>query len=255
MSLFHRSKKPSTDTMTNGVKLITAVHPKSVISEQFRTIRTNINFMAIDKPIKTLAFTSANVSEGKSTVTDNIAVVFAQNGKRVLLVDADLRRPTLSRSFNVDGQQGLTTILTSQEQTLDFSQIIKLSGIKNLDVLPSGPIPPNPAELLSSQRMQAFMKAVKNNYDLVILDVPPMLEVTDTQVLSHSLDAVILVIRQGITQKMAARRSVELLKMAHANLLGYVMNDADAGEGAGYGYGYGYGYYYGYGYGYGEDDK
>lgn len=242
MSLFHRKKKKTNDTMHNGVKLITAVDPKSVISEQFRTVRTNINFMAIDKPLKTLAFTSANASEGKSTVTANIAVVIAQNGKKTLLVDADLRRPMLRKSFNINNNRGLTNILTSDQQSLDISNIIQPSGIDNLDVLPSGPIPPNPAELLSSKRMQAFLQAVKNKYDMVILDVPPMLGVTDTQILSHTLDAMILVIRQGSTQKMAARRSVELLKMAHANLLGYVMNDA-----AGYGYGYGYGY--------GDDDK
>lgn len=253
MAIFHRHKKNSTDTMENGVKLITAIHPKSIISEQFRTIRTNINFMAIDKAIKTLAFTSANVSEGKSTVTDNIAIVFAQSGRRVLLVDADLRRPTLSTSFRIDGRQGLTTVLTSHEQSVDLSQIIKPSGIENLDLMPSGPIPPNPAELLGSKRMQAFLKTARENYDLVILDVPPMLEVTDTQVISHNLDAVVLVIRRGGTQKMAARRSVELLKLAHANLLGYVMNDVDGNGDAGYGYGFGYGY--GYGYGYGEGDK
>lgn len=242
MSFFHHgNKNKSNESIKNGVQLITVMHPKSPISEQFRTLRTNINFMAIDSPIKTLALTSANAIEGKSTVTDNLAVVWAQNGQRVLLVDADMRCPTLYRTFDLDNQQGLTTILTSREHTIDLNKIIQPSGIDNLSLLPSGPIPPNPSELLSSQRMQVFLKGVKNSYDLVILDVPPMLEVTDTQVLSHSLDAVIMVIRQGRTQKMAARRSVELLKMAHANLLGYVMNDADAG--------------YGYGYGYGEDDK
>lgn len=167
MFLFNRKKKNSTDTMDNGVKLITAVHPKSVISEQFRTIRTNISFMSIDKTIKTLAFTSANVSEGKSTVTDNIAVVFAQSGKHVLLVDTDLRRPTLSRTFGIDGREGLTSILNSQEHSIDLARIIKPSEIDGLDLLPSGPIPPNPAELLGSHRMQTFLKAVRENYDLV----------------------------------------------------------------------------------------
>ena len=113
MSLFHRTQQQSTDTMDNGAKLITVAHPKSPISEQFRTIRTNINFMAIDKPIKTLAMTSANVSEGKSTVTDNVAVVWAQTGQRVLLIDSDLRRPTLHATFSKSNQHGLSTILTS----------------------------------------------------------------------------------------------------------------------------------------------
>lgn len=243
MSFFHRrNSNQFNETIHNGAQLITAVHPKSPISEQFRTLRTNINFMAIDHPIKTLALTSANMSEGKSTVTDNLAIVWAQTGQKVLLVDADLRRSTLHRTFNLDNREGLTTILTSHAHTVDLNQIIQPSGIDNLSLLPSGLTPPNPAELLSSQRMKDFLKAARERYDMVIVDVPPMLEVTDTQVISHDLDAVVLVIKQGQTQKLGAKRAVELLKMAHANLLGYVMNDVVSDSGAGYGYGYGYGY-------------
>ena len=243
MSFFHRgNSNQSNETIHNGAQLITAVHPKSPISEQFRTLRTNINFMAIDHPIKTLALTSANVSEGKSTVTDNLAIVWAQTGQKVLLVDADLRRSTLHRTFNLDNREGLTTILTSHARTVDLNKIIQQSGIDNLSLLPSGPTPPNPAELLNSQRMKDFLKAARERYDMVIVDVPPMLEVTDTQVISHDLDAVVLVVKQGQTQKLGAKRAVELLKMAHANLLGYVMNDITSGGNAGYGYGYGYGY-------------
>ena len=243
MSFFHRrNSNQSNETIHNGGQLITAVHPKSPISEQFRTLRTNINFMAIDHPIKTLALTSANVSEGKTTVTDNLAIVWAQTGQKVLLVDADLRRSTLHRTFNLDNREGLTTILTSHARTVDLNKIIQQSGIDNLSLLPSGPTPPNPAELLNSQRMKDFLKAARERYDMVIVDVPPMLEVTDTQVISHDLDAVVLVVKQGQTQKLGAKRAVELLKMAHANLLGYVMNDITSGGNAGYGYGYGYGY-------------
>lgn len=243
MSFFHRrNENQLNETIHNGAQLITVMHPKSPISEQFRTLRTNINFMAIDSPIKTLALTSANVSEGKSTVTDNLAVVWAQTGQKVLLVDADLRRSTLHRTFNLDNREGLTTILTSRARTIDLNTIIQPSGIDNLALLPSGPTPPNPAELQGSQRMKDFLKAVRERYDMVIVDVPPMLEVTDTQVISHDLDAVVLVVKQGQTQKLGAKRAVELLKLAHANLLGYVMNDVEDNSGAGYGYGYGYGY-------------
>lgn len=242
MSIFHKRKINATnDTLVNGAKLITVAHPKSPISEQFRTIRTNVNFMAIDKPIKTLALTSANVSEGKSTITDNLAIVWAQTGQRVLLIDADLRRPTLHTTFNKSNQEGLTTILTSGTNSVDLRQIVQASGVENLDILTSGPIPPNPAELLSSQRMNTLIESVKSIYDMVIVDVPPMLEVTDTQVLSHYLDAMALVVKQGQTQKLAVKRAVELLNLAHANLLGYVMNDVNADGDAGYGYGYGYG--------------
>ena len=243
MSIFYRKKSNvDNDTMNNGAKLITVAHPKSPISEQFRTIRTNINFMAIDKPINTLALTSANVSEGKSTITDNIAVVWAQTGQRVLLVDADLRRPTLHTTFNKDNQEGLSSILTSADNSVDLRKIDQPSGVENLDILRSGPIPPNPAELLNSQRMKTLIDSVKSIYDMVIFDVPPLLEVTDTQVLSHFLDAIVLVVKQGQTQKMAVKRAVELLNLAHANLLGYIMNDIDADGDSAYGYGYGYGY-------------
>ncbi len=244
MSLFHhkKNKNQSNESLRNGVQLITAVHPKSPISEQFRTLRTNINFMAIDHPIKTLALTSASVSEGKSTVTDNLAIVWAQTGQRVLLVDADFRRPTLHQTFEIDNHRGLTSVLTSRAKTVDLNEIVQPSGIENLSLLPSGPTPPNPAELLSSQRMKDFLKAVRERYDMVIVDVPPMLEVTDTQVIAHNLDAVVLVVKQGQTQKMGAKRAVELLKIAHANLLGYVMNDVVSEGDGGYGYGYGYGY-------------
>lgn len=242
MSLFHHKQRSSSDTMDNGAMLIAEAHPKSPISEQFRTIRTNIEFMAIDHDIKTLALTSADVSEGKSTVTDNLAIVWAQSGKRVLLIDADLRRSTLHRTFNVSNQFGLTTVLTSRNHTIDMNKIIKPSGIQNLDILTSGPIPPNPAELLNSERMSEFIKAMRSNYDTIILDVPPILEVTDTQILSRYLDAVVLVVKQGHTQKLAAKRSVELMNLAHANLIGYIMNDIKSENDAGYGYGYGYGY-------------
>ncbi|MFC2679884.1 CpsD/CapB family tyrosine-protein kinase [Limosilactobacillus vaginalis] len=227
MSLFKKKPTVSNETIKYGVKLITVKEPKSVIAEQFRTIRTNISFMGIDHPIKTLAFTSANISEGKSTVTDNIAVVWANAGKRVLLIDADLRRPTLHQTFNISNQQGLTTILTSDEAEMDITNMIKETEIDNLSILTSGPIPPNPAELLNSQRMQALIASMKDNYDVVVLDVPPILAVSDTQALVSHLDGVVLVIREGQTEKAGLKRSVELLKLAHANALGYVMNDVD----------------------------
>ena len=242
MSLFKKKANVSIETIRYGAKLITVKDPKNVISEQFRTIRTNIGFMGIDHPIKTLAFTSANISEGKSTVTDNIAVVWANAGKRVLLIDADLRRPTLHQTFNVANHEGLTTILTSDAAEMDITNMIKKTEIDNLSILTSGPIPPNPAELLNSQRMQALIASVEQNYDVVILDVPPILAVSDTQALVSHLDGVVLVVKMGQTEKAGLKRSVELLKLAHANILGYVMNDVGRNGDSAYGYGYGYGY-------------
>lgn len=228
MGLFKRkNKKYSTDTMDNGAMLITVADPKNPVAEQFRTIRTNIHFMSVDKPLRRVAFTSSNVSEGKSTVTANVAITWAQEGKRVLLIDADLRRSTLHTTFGVPNHHGLTTVLTSAVSEIDLSQVIMDSGVENLDVLPAGPVPPNPSELLNSQRMTAFLDAVEPIYDIIVLDVPPLLEVTDTQALSGKLDGVILVVRAGVTQKAAVSRAVEMLKISKARLLGYVMNDAD----------------------------
>ena len=251
MALF-RKKRVTNETMKKGVKLITVADPKSPVSEQFRTVRTNINFMAVDHDIKTMAFTSANISEGKSTVSVNVAVTYAQAGRKTLLIDGDLRRPTLHSTFNMSNQRGLTSVLTSDAKEIDLDDVIQDSGVDNLSILTSGPIPPNPAELIGSKRMQTFIELVRDHYDVVIIDLAPVLAVSDTQELASHLDGVVLVVRQGVTQKAAIKRSVEMLKFAKVRILGYVMNDISSSN-AGYGYGYGYGY--GSGYGYGEEKK
>lgn len=235
MGIFKHHKKLSTNTRSNGAKLITASNPKDPISEQFRTIRTNIDFSSVDRDLKTVLFTSADVSEGKSTVSANMAVIWAQQGKRVLFVDADLRRSTLHTTFGLVNTKGLTTYLA---QGADYHELLGNSGIENLTILTSGPVPPNPAELLNSKRMKDFLANSQNEFDIVMLDVPPLLSVTDTQVLSAEVDGVVLIVRQGITQKAAVQRSVELLKMVNAKVLGYVLNDVSAHSGYGYGYGY-----------------
>lgn len=234
-------KKPSTDSIDNGVKLITVAHPTSPTSEEFRTIRTNIHFMSVDHEIKTLAFTSAHQSEGKATVTANVAVTWALEGKKVLFIDADMRRPTIHKTFGLSNRQGLTTILSSHDSQIRLDTFIQESGIDNMSILTSGPIPPNPSELLSSERMNTFVQSVRNAYDIVVLDVPPILEVPDTQVLSAHLDGLVLVVREGKTRKDDVARTVDMLRLSKTNILGYVMND-HKGKNSGYGYGYGYGY-------------
>ena len=240
MSLF-RKKRGTDDTIKHGAQLITVADPRSAVAEQFRTIRTNINFMAVDEEINTLAFTSANISEGKSTVTANVAITYAQAGRKTLLIDADLRRPTLHSTFNVKNNTGLTTILTSEADEINLNDVDEESGIDNLSILTSGPIPPNPAELIGSRRMETFIELVKSHYDMVIVDLAPVLEVSDTQELASHLDGVVLVVRQGVTQKAGITRAVQMLRFAKTHVLGYVMNDIRA-ENGGYGYGYGYGY-------------
>lgn len=238
----NRKKQKTEETMRRGAKLITWAEPQSPVSEQFRTIQTNINFLGIDKEINTIGFTSPNVSEGKSTVTANIAVAFAQTGKRVLLLDTDLRRPTVHATFGLANTQGLTTILTTHAEKLNVSEYIQKSGIENLSVLTSGPIPPNPAELLGSNKMVGILEGLKSKFDIVILDLAPILEVSDTQVLASQIDGIVLVIRHKVTQKLAVKRAIEMLHLAKVNIFGYVMNDIYSND-SGYGYGYGYGYY------------
>jgi capsular exopolysaccharide synthesis family protein len=157
MALFRKKKKLSTDTIDNGVKLITAVEPKNVVAEQFRTVRTNIDFSSIDKTLKTVLFTSSDVSEGKSTISANTAETWAQQGKKVLFVDADMRRPTLHTTFGITNTQGLSTVLANNE---DYHEIAVNSVVDNLTVITSGPVPPNPAELLNSNRMKNFLQTV-----------------------------------------------------------------------------------------------
>jgi len=202
--------------------LICLTSPKSTIAEQFRTVRTSIQFSSVDTDLRSVVVTSPNPAEGKSTITANLAVVFAQQGKRVLLIDSDLRKPTVHYTFNLENHVGLTNILTKQA-TLE--KAVKTTRQENLWILTSGPIPPNPSELLGSRSMKDLLEIAKNEYDLIILDSPPVLAVTDAQVLSNSTDGVVLVISSGNTQKDSAKKAKELLESAKAKILGVVHNN------------------------------
>lgn len=203
-------------------KLIAKLNPKSQISEQFRTIRTNISFSSVDNDLQLLMVTSSGPGEGKSTIVGNLAVVFAQQGKKVLLADADLRRPTVHYMFGMTNTFGLTTVLTKRGTLLET---VSKCDVKNLHLLPSGPIPPNPAELLSSRAMKEFLKEAKEQYDIILLDTPPVLAVTDAQVLANQCDGTILVVSSGKAEIDAVKKSKELLESANANLLGVVLNN------------------------------
>ncbi|KMK78296.1 CpsD/CapB family tyrosine-protein kinase [Alkalihalobacillus pseudalcaliphilus] len=222
---------------SNGKKraLITHEKKKSPISEQFRTIRTNIEFSSVDKAIKTLLVTSSGPGEGKSTTTANLAIVLAQNGNSVLLIDADLRKPTVHHTFGILNTRGLTSLLTKKAES---DKAIQESEIENLSILPSGPIPPNPAELLSSKTMELLLDSFTQQFDIVLLDTPPVMAVTDAQVLGNKVDASVLVVSNGKTDRNQAVKTKELLESTSSKLLGVVFNNKEVKKGHYY-------YYYG----------
>lgn len=205
----------------NDRSIITARMPKSPVSEQYRTIRTNIQFSSVDQDIRSILVTSAGPGEGKSTTAANLAVVFAQQGKRVLLVDADLRKPTAHYTFRVENIYGLTRVLTKQSS---LHEAVQPCEVENLDILTSGPIPPNPAELLSSNQMTELLEELYSIYDMVIFDTPPVLAVADAQILTNHVDGSILVVWSGKTEQEGAKKAKETLSASKGKLLGVVLN-------------------------------
>jgi len=202
--------------------LITQQDPKSHISEQYRTIRTNIQFASVDKELTTIVVTSSGPAEGKSTTVANLAVVFAQQGKQVLLIDSDLRKPTVHYTFNVSNTKGLTNVLTKQSA---LGEVVQPSMQENLSLLTSGPIPPNPAELLSSKAMEELIKEASATYDMVLFDSPPLLAVTDGQILASKCDGTLLIVSSGKTEIEQAIKAKDLLNSVNSQLLGVILNN------------------------------
>jgi succinoglycan biosynthesis transport protein ExoP len=221
-------------------KLVTVQHPKSPISEAYRVLRTNLQFSSLDEPLRTLLVTSPNPVEGKSTTVANLGVVMAQAGKRVVVVDADLRRPVLHRIFQLENDRGLTTLLFNVGPGMDGH--LRQTAVKNLRVLTTGPLPPNPSELLGSQRMAVLIERLKEEAEVILFDSPPSLAVTDASVVATHSDGVLLVVDAGRTRRTIATESVERLQQVGGNLLGVVLNRVKPGRG---GYYYYYYRYYG----------
>ena len=232
----------------NGNRSLIAVkQPRSPVVEAFRALRTNIQFTSVDRPVRSLLVTSAVPVEGKSTVSANLAVVMAQAGLRVLLVDCDLRRPSVHKLFDQTNRMGLTDMML--QASAQWDSAAQPTQTPNLSILSSGSLPPNPAELLGSERLRQLLDRLRSNYDMVILDSPPMLPITDATVLARVVDGVLLVVDTGVTRVGAVLQSKELLERVGGRLIGVVMNKVAKGVG---GYSHYYHYYDQYDYGGGK---
>ncbi|RGW11595.1 CpsD/CapB family tyrosine-protein kinase [Enterococcus asini] len=228
-----KNKKQRNHEHSEAVSLITIADKSSPIAEQYRTIRTNIQFASADRKIQTIVVTSSGPSEGKSTTAANIAVVFANSGQRVLLVDADMRKPTVHKTFGLTNEVGLSKVLSSNNSVLEMS---RPSIVDNLSILTSGPKPPNPSELLGSTRMNQVIEEARHLYDVIIFDMPPVVTVTDAQIMASKADGTLLVVRENVTRKDALTKAKDLLEMVQAKVLGVVYNGAQNLKDQGYYY-------------------
>ena len=217
--------------------LITVTQPKSPIAEQYRTIRTNIEFMAVDQEIQVILVTSATQGEGKSTTSSNLAVAYAQQGKKVLVVDTDMRRPTVHYTFRVANGLGLSSLLTRQAE---LEKAILPTKVDNLSILTAGPIPPNPAELLSSRAMERLITQLREQYDVIILDAPPLLQVADSRITSRLTDGVVMVVGCTTSDRQRVLKAKEQLELAEAKILGVVLNRRELTDDSAYQYYYSY---------------
>jgi capsular exopolysaccharide synthesis family protein len=221
------SKSESDEKPVTNPDLVVHTHPTSVVAEACRVIRTNLLFMSPDQPFQTIMVASSDPREGKTTVAISLAITLAQSGKRVLLVDTDLRRPRVHKAFGRRPAVGITSVLVS-EATLD--EAIEETDIQNLSLLPCGPIPPNPAELLHSHRFQDLLEQLKKKYDRIVFDTPPVGAVTDALVIGPQLDGTILVTRARKTVRARARSVLGQLRSLGTRIAGVVLNDVDLAQ-------------------------
>jgi protein-tyrosine kinase len=211
-------------TKTESQRLVTHTHSESRVSEQYRTIRTNIGFTSIDHKDRTLLITSPAFGEGKSITTANLAASFAQKGDKILVIDANLRNPSLHSIFHINNTVGLTHILKGERT---FKDAISQTEIERVDVLTSGSVPSNPAELLDSQAMKELMQTALEHYEMVLLDSSPVLEYTDSTILANQCDGVLLVLCNKKTKSQKAIEAKRLLEFARAKLIGVIFNRKD----------------------------
>jgi non-specific protein-tyrosine kinase len=203
--------------------LITISNPRSPVAEAYRTLRTNLEFSNFDRALHSIVVTSASPEEGKSTTLANLAVTIAQAGKKVILIDCDLRRPSQHQIFNARNNAGITDLV--RDEALLANPPLQETSVLNLKLLTSGQLPPNPSELLGSRRMEEIIAALLTRADVLLFDAPPILAVTDAAVLSSKVDGVLLVIGAGKTRREDARKAKALLDKVNARLIGTVLNN------------------------------
>ncbi|MGQ0743926.1 MAG: polysaccharide biosynthesis tyrosine autokinase [Acidimicrobiales bacterium] len=220
----------------SGSELVSLAAPDSPVVEAYRSLRTSVQFLALDGALGSIQVTSSNAAEGKTTTMANLAVVMARAGSKVVVIDCDLRRPRVHEIFGVPNDVGFTSVF--QGHVPLSAALASIPGERNLRVLPSGPLPPNPSELLASRRTASILASLKAQGVVVLLDCPPVMPVTDAAALAAWVDTTLLVAAQGTTTKKQLQRSVEVLRQVNAPLVGTVLNRAQGQEG------YGYGYYY-----------
>lgn len=209
-----------------SLPLVVALDPLDPAAESYRNLRMNLTFMSTpEEPIHSILFTSAGPNEGKSTTAVNFSVMLAQQGERVLLLDADLRRPALHKALDVLREPGLTSLLIGE---VEMREAIRPNVLPNLDFLPSGNFPPNPSELLNSKTMTRFLEELQGKYRHVIVDSAPVLAVTDSAILGAHVDGVVLVLRSGETEQRAAERAVDQLRKIGVRIFGAVLNEVAA---------------------------
>jgi non-specific protein-tyrosine kinase len=220
------------DKEETGAGLVAYTDPKSAAAEAYRALRTNIQFASPDHPVHTVLATSTSPDDGKSTTIANLAITFASSGSPTILVDADLRRPHLHRIFGLGNDAGLTSWVGDPTRTTEGSLPLQTTQVPGLRVLTSGPVPPNPAEILASQRMAVLLQLLRSEAEYVLIDTPPVIAVTDAAVLSSRVDGVLLVINAGKTRRDLAIKARDMLAQVNARVLGVVLNNATVDKSA-----------------------
>ena len=208
--------------------------PKSIAAESYRTLRTNIQYSSFDKEYRTIVVTSSEPGEGKTITSGNLALALAQGENKVLLIDCDMRKPSIHKNFRISNESGLSELLLHKKTMEDISWKYN----DNLTLIPAGKVPPNPSEMLGSRVMGTFLDEMKKHFDYIVMDTPPLGAVTDAQVLSTKVDGTILVVKAGSTKKDVVMNSVNLIKKVNGNLIGTVLNGVEKSNNKYY-------YYYG----------